>query len=83
MSNSALRFYIRNFSLESIKRECHYVKGVRICSFSGPCFPASGLNTETYGVNLHIQSKCGKIRTRKTANTDTFHVVTFTFNTLK
>ena len=28
-------------------------------------------------VSLHIQSKCGKIRTRKTPNTDTFHVVKF------
>ena len=33
--------------------------------FSGPYFPAFGLNTEIYGVNLRIQSECGKIRTRK------------------
>ena len=33
--------------------------------FSGPYFPAFGLNTETYGENLHIKSRCGKIRTRK------------------
>ena len=33
--------------------------------FSGPYFPAFGLNTERY-------SECGKIRTRKTLNTDTF-----------
>ena len=33
--------------------------------FSGPYFPAFGLNTEIYLVNLRIQSKCGKIRTRK------------------
>ena len=26
-------------------------------------------------VNLRIQSKCGKIRTRKIPNADTFHVV--------
>ena len=31
---------------------------------SGPYFPAFGLNTEGYFVSLHIQSKCGKIRTR-------------------
>ena len=33
--------------------------------FSGPYFPAFGLNTERYSVSLHIQSECGKIRTRK------------------
>ena len=43
--------------------------------FSGPYFPAFGLNTERYGVFLLIQSKCGKIRTRKTLNTDTFHAM--------
>ena len=62
----------------------HYVKSVRIRSFSGPYFPAFGLNTERYGVSLRIQSECGKIRTRKTPrkirtsktpNTDTFHAV--------
>ena len=33
--------------------------------FSGPHFPAFGLNTEIYSVNLCIQSKYRKIRTRK------------------
>ena len=33
--------------------------------FSGPYFPAFGLDTERYGISLHIQSECGKIRTRK------------------
>ena len=33
--------------------------------FSGPYFPVFGLNAEIYGVNLPIQSKYGKIRTRK------------------
>ena len=33
--------------------------------FSGPYFPAFGLNTERYHVPLRIQSKCGKIPTRK------------------
>ena len=32
--------------------------------FSGPYFPAFGLNTEKYFVSLLIQSKCGKMRTR-------------------
>ena len=52
-------------------------------SFSGPYFPAFGLNTERYGpeklrirtVSLRIQPECGKLQTRKTSNTDTFHVV--------
>ena len=44
----------------------HCVKSVRIQSFSGPYFPAFGLNTERYSVSLRIQSKRGKIRTRKT-----------------
>ena len=43
--------------------------------FSGPHFPAFGLNTEVYGVNHRIQSKCGKIKTRKTPYLDTFHAV--------
>ena len=33
--------------------------------FSGPYFPAFELTTERYGVSLRIQSKCGKIQTRK------------------
>ena len=33
--------------------------------YSGPHFPAFGLNTERYSVFLRIQSKCGKKRTRK------------------
>ena len=33
--------------------------------FSGPYFPAFGLNTERYFVSLCIRSECGKIRTRK------------------
>ena len=32
--------------------------------FSGPYFPAFGLNTEKHGVYLRIQSECRKIRTR-------------------
>ena len=40
-------------------------------------FPAFGLNAGRCGVSLRIQSKCGKMRTRKTPNTDTFHVVDF------
>ena len=51
------------------------MKSVRIRSSSGLYFPAFGLNTERYGVSLHIQSECEKIQTTKTLNTDTFHAV--------
>ena len=33
--------------------------------FSGPYFPAFGLNKERYEVSLRIQSKCRKIRTKR------------------
>ena len=52
-------------------------KSVRIMSYSGPYFPAFGLNTERYSVSLPIQSECGKIRTRITFNMDTFYAVGF------
>ena len=38
-------------------------------------FSVFGLNIERCGVSLRIQSECGKIRTRKTSNTDIFHPV--------
>ena len=43
--------------------------------FSGPYFPAFGLNTEIYSVNLRIKSECGKIWTRKNPYLDNFHAV--------
>ena len=49
----------------------HCVKIVRF-EFSGPYFPAFGLNTERYAVS---QSKCGKMQTRKIPNTDSFYAV--------
>ena len=51
------------------------VKSICIHSFPGRYSPSFGLNTMIYRVNLCIQSKWGKIRTRKTQNTDTFHAV--------
>ena len=63
-------------SLDDVK-QC--VKSVRNRSFSGLYFPAFGLNTERYRVSLRIQSKCGKIRTRKIPETDTFHAVKVSF----
>ena len=56
-------------------RIVYCVKIVRIRSFSGPHFPTFGLNTERSCVSLRIESKCGKIQTRRTPNTDTFHAV--------
>ena len=53
----------------------HCVKSARIRSYSGLHFPAYGLNTERYGISLRIQSKCGKIRTRITLNTDISHAI--------
>ena len=53
----------------------HCVKSVRIRSFSDPYFATFGLNKEIYYVNLGIQSKYGKMRTRKTPNMDTFYPV--------
>ena len=61
----------------------HCVKRVRIQSFSGPFFPAFGLNTEKYRVYLCIQSECGKMWTRKTVSTDTFHVVSYSTSNVK
>ena len=45
----------------------HCVENVRIRSYSGPYFPAFGLNTERYGVSLRIQSKCVKTQTSSAA----------------
>ena len=53
----------------------HCVKSVRIWSYSGPHFPAFGLNMVRYIVSLRIQSECGNMRTRMTPNTDIFHAV--------
>ena len=58
------------------------LKIARTESFSGPLSSTFGLNKERYTVFLRIQSECGKIRTRKTQNTDNFHGVLdlFTIN---
>ena len=45
-------------------------KSVSVWSYCGPHFPPFGLNMETYSVSPRIQSKCGKMRTRITPNTD-------------
>ena len=50
----------------------HWVKSVRIRSYSGPHFPVFELNRERYSVSFCIQSKCGKMRNRISPNTDFF-----------
>ena len=59
------------------------MKSVGIRSYSGPYFPAFGLNMERYSVSLRIQSACGKIRTRITPNTDPFYPVCICGNNQK
>ena len=53
----------------------HFLKSVRIRSFSSPYFSAFGLNTQRYSVSLCFQFECGKIQTRKSPNTGTFQAV--------
>ena len=64
----------RNLFQEELQN-VHCVESVLIRSFSVPYFPAFKLNTAIYGVNLSVQSECGKIRVRQTPKTDTFHTV--------
>ena len=45
--------------------------------FSGPYFPIFELNTDIYSLSLRIQYEYGKILTRKTSNSGTFHTVIF------
>ena len=57
------------FANLSQREKCPYSE------FSGPYFPAFGLNFERYVVSLGIHSECGKVQTRKTPNTHNFHAV--------
>ena len=61
------RIFLNHFFM--LATSSHFVKSVRVRSYSGPHFPAFGLKTERYGVSFHIQSKYGKIRTSITPNT--------------
>ena len=49
------------------------MKIIRVQSYSGPHFPAFGLNSKRYSVSVHIQSERGEIRTRISPNTETFY----------
>ena len=85
MRNNLISQYLSRFKPEDScvnKLHKYCVKSVRIRSYSGPYFPALRLNTERDFISLHIQSKCGKIRTRITSNTDTFYAVMIFINHL-
>ena len=75
LTESILEFAPENLKTLVKNTTGHCVKSVNIRSYSGPYFPAFGLNTERYGVSLRIQSECGKMGTRITPNTDTLHAV--------
>ena len=67
-----------SYKIKALRKAKYCVKSVRIRSFSGAYFPAFGPNTERftiYSVSLRFQCECGKIRTRKTSNTDSFYTV--------
>ena len=53
----------------------HCMKRVCILNYSGPHFPAFGMNRERYSISLCIQSYCGNMRTRITPNTDNFYAL--------
>ena len=67
-------FMLSNFMI-IVSSSFHCLKNVHYQSFSGPHFPVFGLNTETYSLNLRIQSECRKMRNRKSPNTNTFYKV--------
>ena len=67
-------FMLSNFMI-IVSSSFHCLKNVHYQSFSGPHFPVFGLNTETYSLNLRIQSECRKMRKRKSPNTNTFYKV--------
>ena len=58
----------------NLSNSCHCVTNLH-SEFFGRYFPAFGLNTERYSASIRIQSEYGKIRTRKTPDTDTFDAV--------
>ena len=59
-----------------LRKKCPYSE------FSGPYFPALGLNTDRYSVSIRIQPIYGKIRTRKTSETDTIYAAAYSLLTL-
>ena len=49
----------------------------RYSEFFWSAFPVFGLNSEIYSANIRFQSKCTKIRVRKTLTADTFYTVAY------
>ena len=75
-----LKLFFNIFCGKGLISFSHCVKSVHTRSYSVPHFPAFGLNTERYRVSLPIQSEYGKMWTRITPNTDTFHAVSVSCN---
>ena len=55
-----LIFVVAKYLFLTEKETNRSIKSVHIQSYSGPYFPAFGLNTERYGVSLCIPSEHGK-----------------------
>ena len=82
------------FKALALREKCPYLElfwsvFFRICTESGSLcisdisdIPVLSVSTD-HSVSLHIQSKCGKIRTRITLNTDIFDTVWFSCTTVK
>ena len=51
------------FCDQPVRSTRYCVKNVPIRSYSSPCFPAFGLNTERYSVSVCIQSERGENNT--------------------
>ena len=77
LDESRIRLCFQDFKLfilvfkknlqQALHKKCPYLE------LFWSVFSRIGLNTERYGVSFRIQSECGKIQTRITPNTDTFH----------
>ena len=65
----SLSYNLHIFQSLALDRDVHCVKSVRFGAFF-------------WSVFSRIQSECGKIRTRKTPNTDNIHAVCNTFEDL-
>ena len=57
--------FLQCFFSFTVSKECTGWKVSKCGGFSGPYFPAFGLNTEIYSVNLRIESEYRKMQTRK------------------
>ena len=74
-SSSRLKFVFQFTALYISIIKSALCEKCRFRSFSGPYFPAFGLNTEKHSLSRRVQYEYGNIRTRKAPNTDTFYAV--------